>query len=247
MNAPVAPPLDARSLRPPRTDAGEAERIRSVYARRGGEERYSWLDPAYCFHMHECERAMLDALRREGVRSLAGLRILEVGCGRGFWLRQLVQWGAAPERVVGVDLIPERLDEAARLSAPGVGLAVGSGASLPLPDGSFDVVLQSTVFTSILDDGVRARVAAEMRRVLRPGGFVLWYDFAVDNPRNPDVRGVGRAEVRRLFSGCRVTLRRTTLAPPLARLLAPRARWLCRLLAGVPLLRTHLLGTIRPR
>jgi SAM-dependent methyltransferase len=245
MNVRAAPPLDARSLQPPHADA-EAERIRSAYARRRGEERYSWLEPAYCYHMQECERAMLAALREAGVRSLADARILEVGCGRGFWLRQLVQWGATPARVVGIDLIADRVRDAARLSAGEVGLAVGSGASLPLPDASFDVVLQSTVFTSILDGAVRARVAGEMRRVLRPGGLILWYDFAVDNPRNPDVRGVPRGEVRRLFAGCRVKLRRTTLAPPLTRVLAPRALWLCRLLATLPPLRTHLLGTIRP-
>ena len=245
MNAPAAPPLNARSLQPPHADA-EAERIRSVYAKRQGEERYSWFNPAYVFHMQECERAMLAALRRQGLRSLTDARILEVGCGRGFWLRQLVQWGATPERVVGIDLIAERVHESARLGAGGVGLVVGSGASLPLADAAFDVVLQSTVFTSILDDAVRARVAGEMRRVLRPGGLILWYDFAVNNPRNPDVRGVARADVRRLFPGCRIALRRTTLAPPLTRALAPRAMWLCRLLAALPPLRTHLLGTIRP-
>ncbi|HEU4628907.1 MAG TPA: class I SAM-dependent methyltransferase [Gemmatimonadaceae bacterium] len=247
MNAPVAQPLDARSRPSPPAEADEAERIRSAYARRRGEERYSWFEPAYLFHMQECERAMLDALRGAGVRSLAPARILEVGCGRGFWLRQLVQWGAAPERIVGIDVIPERVHEAAWRSARGVSLAVGSGASLPLPDAAFDVVLQSTVFTSILDPTLRARVAAEMRRVLRPGGLILWYDFAVDNPRNPDVRGVGRGEVHRLFPGCRVALRRVTLAPPLARRLAPRALWLCRLLTVLPPLRTHLLGTIRPQ
>src|SRR5688500_3698392 len=166
---------------------------------------------------------MLRALGDAGVTSLAGSRVLEVGCGRGHWLRALVQWGADPDLITGVDLLPDRLADAARLTAPGVRLVHGSATDLALPDATYDVVLQSTMFTSILDAALRQRAAREMLRVLRPGGLVLWHDFAVDNPRNPDVRGVGAAEVRALFPGCRVALRRTTLAPPIARLVARRA------------------------
>ena len=80
------------------------------------------------------------------------------------------------------------------------------------------------MLSSILDDGVRHAIASEMLRVLRPGGAVLWYDIRVDNPDNPDVRRVARDEIEALFPGCRVALTRATLAPPLTRLLAPRAR-----------------------
>ncbi|MGH7266299.1 MAG: SAM-dependent methyltransferase, partial [Candidatus Rokuibacteriota bacterium] len=65
------------------------------------------------------------------------------------------------------------------------------------------------------------------------------------NPRNPDVRRVTKAEIHDLFPGCRVALRRVTLAPPLTRLLARRARLLCHVLEQVPWLRTHYLGVIR--
>jgi hypothetical protein len=84
-----------------------------------------------------------------------------------------------------------------------------------------------------------------MLRVLRPAGAVLWYDLRVDNPSNPDVRGVGRDEIAALFPGCHAALVRATLAPPLARLLAGRATGLARALAVVPFLRTHWLGVLR--
>jgi hypothetical protein len=69
----------------------------------------------------------------------------------------------------------------------------------PVPAGSQDLVLQSTVFSSLLDDAFQQRLAEAMWRWLKPGGAVLWYDFTVDNPRNPDVRGVPLARVRALF------------------------------------------------
>ncbi|GIS97788.1 MAG: hypothetical protein CM1200mP25_0250 [Acidobacteriota bacterium] len=49
----------------------------------------------------------------------------------------------------------------------------GNGASLPYPDNSFDIVLQSTVFTSLLDSHMRQRVANEMKRVVTVDGVTL--------------------------------------------------------------------------
>jgi hypothetical protein len=68
----------------------------------------------------------------------------------------------------------------------------------------------------------------------------------MDNPRNRDVRGIRRREIAALFPDCRLELRRVTLAPPVARWLAPRAPLFVRLLGAIPLLRTHYLGALRP-
>ena len=86
-----------------------------------------------------------------------------------------------------------------------------------------------------------------MLRVTKPDGLILWYDFLYDNPKNPDVRGVRKREIQRLFPGCSVGLRKVTLAPPIVRRLAARAWWLCTILEAIPLLRTHYLGVIRKR
>jgi len=107
------------------------------------------------------------------------------------------------------------------------------------------LVCQHTVFTSILDPTIKQQIAAEMARVLRPGGAVLWYDFMYNNPRNPDVRGIKADEIRSLFLAFQLHLRRITLAPFIARrlpeLLLPV---LYPLLATIPLLRTHYLGLL---
>jgi len=97
----------------------------------------------------------------------------------------------------------------------------------------------------MLDFTLKQKVAAEMLRVLRPTGIVLWYDFRVNNPRNPDVRGIKRAEIEKLFPVCRIDLEVTTLLPPLVRALA-RYSWLsCYMLSALPWMCTHYLGTIR--
>jgi SAM-dependent methyltransferase len=220
-------------------------RIREAYARRTGSSRYAPVNPGQLLFLQEQERLTVRALRRFGMMPLATQRALDVGCGAGYWLRALIMWGAQPNNLVGIDLLADRLRAAKGLCPPEVGWVHGSAAELGFRTASFDIVLQSTVFSSILEPDVKRQVANQMLRVLRPGGVILWYDFHMDNPRNPDVRGVSAGEIRALFPGCVVALRRATLAPPIARALAPHAWFLCSLLSELRLLCTHYFGVIR--
>jgi SAM-dependent methyltransferase len=242
-----AGPQEARGRLPSDQASAEEARIRAAYARRGGAWRYDWGNPAYVFTMYDLERRMLAALRRAGLWPLGTKRILDVGCGTGYWLQRLISWGAASQYAAGIDLLRDRVRRAARLCPRQIGLSCGSALALPFRSASFDLELQFMVFSSILDADLRRCVADEMVRVLTGDGAILWYDFCVPNPRNPDIRPIGLAEVRRLFPGCSVELNRVTLALPVTRLVAPVSWALCALLNLVPLLRTHYLGVIRKR
>ena len=114
----------------------------------------------------------------------------------------------------------------------------------PLPEAGADLVLQSTVFSSLLDDAFQQRLADTMWRWVRPGGAVLWYDFTWNNPRNRDVRGVPLARMRALFPHGRIEAQRLTLAPPLARAACRLSPSLYPLLNMLPPLRTHVLAWI---
>jgi SAM-dependent methyltransferase len=225
----------------------EAERIAAEYARRGTSippDRYSPATPAQLLLRQSRERAVLAALRRAGMLPLAGRRILDVGCGAGQWLVDFETWGADRAGLAGIDLLDDRI-EAARTRLAGADVRAGDASRLPWPSGHFDVVLQSTVFSSILDHAMRTAVAGEMARVLAPGGVIVWNDFFVDSPGNQAVRGVRRREVAALFPGFRVDLRRVTLAAPLARAIAPRSQLAAIALEALRLLDTHYLGVLR--
>ncbi len=222
----------------------EEKRIRSVYGSRVGEPCYAE-SVAGRFQMQEREQEVLALLDRHGLMPLARKRILEIGCGTGKWLRDLVGWGADPANVFGIDLLPSSVAQARRLCPAGVTISCANAADLRFEPGSFDLVLQSTAFTSVLDAGMRTMMAAEMLRVLRPDGLILWYDLMMRNPRNPHTQPIAKAEIHRLFPNCSIGLRRVSLAPPVARMLAPRSWLLCCLVARVTPLRSHYLGAIR--
>jgi ubiquinone/menaquinone biosynthesis C-methylase UbiE len=229
------------------SEQNELRRIQRVYRKRIDDrliDRYSLFRPGELYMLQSRERVILSMLTAAGWASLADKEILEVGCGRGHRLADFVRWGAEPDRLCGVDLMPDFVAEA-RHTYPNFAIVQASGHQLPYPSESFDLVMQSTLFTSIAEASLRRAIAGEMLRVLRPDGMILWYDFRYPNPRNPDVQPIGAHAIRALFPGAPMRLRTVTLLPPLARALAGHMLPLCRALDLVPILRSHYLALIR--
>ena len=227
------------------TGPDETQAVAERYARRSGPGRYSWLQPDVWMTLQERQRALLRLLRQQCLTDLARLRVLEVGCGAGGNLLDLLRLGFAPEHLAGAELLPERLALARHVLPPAVTLWAGDASALAIAPASQHIVLQSTVFSSLLDDNFQQRLADAMWRWVAPGGAVLWYDFTVNNPRNPDVRGVPLARVRALFPQAQITASRITLAPPIARAVCRLSPALYPIFNALPLLRTHALVWLR--
>jgi SAM-dependent methyltransferase len=174
---------------------------------------------------------------------LTGRQILDMGCANGAFLQLMCsRWGAEPHRCVGVDL---RADDIARWRASHpdspITLLCQPAHELDFPDGSFALVHQSMMLSSVTCPALRAELARVMWRLTRPGGFVVSYDFWI-NPLNPHTVGIRRRELRRLFPAARFAFARTlTVAPPVSRVLA---RWGVRPIATaerIRVLNTHYL------
>ena len=98
--------------------------------------------------------------------------VLDLGCGRGLWMGRLTGRGMA---AVGVEPRLERAAEAARHGP----VVVGDAARLPFADGAMGLVWCTHVLHHLPDP---ARVLAEVRRVLRPGGTLFLAESVEDNP-----------------------------------------------------------------
>ncbi|MCA8971889.1 MAG: class I SAM-dependent methyltransferase [Planctomycetes bacterium] len=110
-------------------------------------------------------RAIFFSLLEDLFPGRRDLDILEIGCGAGGLLRRLVRFGNS----VGVELYPDLAAVCReRSTRPTV---CGNAYALPFPDASFDLVCLFDTIEHIPDE---ARALAEIRRVLRPGGYVFF-------------------------------------------------------------------------
>jgi SAM-dependent methyltransferase len=226
----------------------EITRIRQEYASRAnrlrGSDLYSLFNPAQLFTIQQRQRNIAKYLRKHGFYPLLDRSILEVGCGEGRVLLETLGFDASPRSLHGSDLLFDRLTHAHQAVAS-LPLTNADAQTLPYASHSFDLVMQLTVFSSILDKDIRSKVAHEMIRVLKPDGAILSYDFWL-NPANPYTCGIPPLEIKRLFPDCNCEFHRITLAPPIARKLVPVSWGLCLLLEELGIFNTHYLALIRP-
>lgn len=202
-------------------------------------QRYSWIRPDVHLSALESDRIMLELFMHVGLSDLSRITLLEVGCGGGGNLLRFLRWGFEPSNLVGNELMPTRLADARRRLPAEVKLEAGDACELDC--GMFDIVYQSTVFSSILDNDFQNKLADRMWSMTKPGGGVLWYDFCYNNPSNPDVRGLPIRRIRELFPEAKPIVRRVTLAPPICRLVTRFSSHFYFVLNSMPALRTHAL------
>jgi ubiquinone/menaquinone biosynthesis C-methylase UbiE len=123
------------------------------------------------------------AMRRQALvplkAALAGhpaAKLLDVGCGTGHFLRE-VKANYPRLEVTGLDLSAHYLAVARRelRSWSRARFVVGAAETMPFADGQFDAISCMYLFHE-LPSGVRRSVVGEIRRVLRPGGMVVFVD-----------------------------------------------------------------------
>jgi len=128
----------------------------------------------------------MDELLRH-LRLEPGLRLLDVGCGDGFWTDIFVELGLD---AAGVDLSPTGVEIAQRRCPPATFAIADAEAPLPFPAESFDVVfsraISHLVREELLTDSSRT-LMANLVRYIRPGGLLL---FSVSSLRDDTRLGV---------------------------------------------------------
>jgi SAM-dependent methyltransferase len=225
----------------------ELDRILAEYQRRKQfvhPDTYAPWQLGTLFMSQERVRVSAVLLKRLQAFPNSDSECLEIGYGTRGWLGDLISWGVREQHIHGIELDETRAKEAMKL-LPCADLRTGDASQLSWENNWFDLVIASTVFTSILDPELRKQVANEITRVLKPKGALLWYDFRVNNPRNKGVRKVSKRELIDLFPNMVGTIKSVTLAPPLSRAVAPFSWTLASILNVVPFFRTHLIGVFQ--
>ena len=196
---------------------------------------YSW------YMQVERELVYQEILQKKFGNDRSGLKVIEIGAGTGTNLYFFSKYGFALENIWANELLEDRFSKL-KEDFPGINLDFGDASKLNYKD-KFDVVFQSTVFTSILDMDFKKKLAHKMLEMTKENGLILWYDFKYDNPSNKDVKGVGKNEIRDLFKGAKnIKFHSVTVAPPIGRKINKLYNFVNTVF---PFLRTHLIAEIK--
>jgi len=181
------------------------QEIQSVYARVAGDPGGSFhfhRGPAYAAERLGYDAAELAALPGAVTSAFAGIgnphaiaripegaTVLDVGCGAGMDLLLSARRAGPSGAAIGVDMTEDML-ERARAGARAAGLANvelrgGDATALPADDGSIDVVTSNGVLNLVPE---KPAAAAEMFRVLRPGGRLQIADIIVAESLSDDIK-----------------------------------------------------------
>ena len=229
------------------TEDKDLVRMKQEYENRrkhaSGNDLYSFFNKSHYFLISQRQRSLSQLIRRHNLHPGKVRRVLEIGCGRGGVLQEFLSYGYSTKQLFGIDILFDRLLEASN-KLPPVGINCADGQNLPFEGKSFELVLQFTAFSSILNNEIKARMAQEMLRVLCPKGAIIWFDFWL-NPTNPQTKGIRKREIRQLFPNCSYEFHKITLAPPIARRIVPVSWILGLILESIKVLNTHYLVIIQ--
>ncbi len=148
-----------------------------IYAQREPAQQDTWnplTNESELWHRVRLLIAMQRAFQQIA-RPLSELRFCDVGCGVGRSSRLLLELGAKPANVLGIDLRPSAIEYARSINASLNYQVVESLGDWP-PAGQFDVCLQCTVFSSLQGTERRQLVAEKMESMLKGGGYIYWWD-----------------------------------------------------------------------
>jgi len=218
----------------------ETEKMKERYAKRKADQRVVVHGQASSFIRYSSEER--EAIFLNFIKKYLGepssIRVLEIGAGGGGNISFFKKIGVPASQIVANELLDDRV-ELLRERHPDITIIPGDATVMKAEEiGKFDVVFQSTVFTSILDTNFQSVLANSMMGLLNESGMLLWYDFVYNNPNNPDVRKVTIDQVKQLFPELDFKFKKVTLAPPIGRRVGP----FYPVFNALPFLRTHIIG-----
>ena len=136
--------------------------------------RHAWLQPDVWQSLQERQRTMARLFVELGWLDLSHRQALELGCGAGGNLLELLRMGFMPSHLKGIEIDEHRHAHAREVLPSSLHLiygdALGDEAQRVIAPLSQDLVLQATVFSSILDGALQKHLADAMWRWVRPGG-----------------------------------------------------------------------------
>jgi len=194
-----------------------AKNYASYYAAKGGTRNDLLENPGVLFQTLAAEAAVLRALARIEFDPAAA-RILDIGGSSGGSLMPFLSLRCPSSHLTCVDISEEAI-ERGRARFPGVDFVHADARRLPF-DGPFDLVYSSSIFYQNTEEEAAMAIGREMRRVVKPGGFIVTRDWCRSRPGDRTTKAVTTERIERLIGLPVAFSEPGALVPPVGRLLS---------------------------
>lgn len=161
------------------------------------------------------ENMLFDTLTHYGYDSLEHVQVLDVACGDGQWLRNVMDRGGSPDRLIGTDIYEPIIEKARQLSDKRIQFLYASPDELPFAHRQFDIIFVFGLFMHVLDEHLRNKIARELLQRLNDNGIVICINRlnGSEDQLEPylayTTRGLGLEEVTDIFPGCHIDFNET--------------------------------------
>jgi len=226
------------------TKIEEVDRINSVY-RNYATKHEKWSDKNIGNQLIYEERFQkLAKMIKSNKINFQNKQILDIGCAGGNLIPLLIRFGMGEKNICGIDIREERINDA-KILFPSSNFKLMDASKIKFKENSFDCVVAFTLFSSILSKSIRKKISSEILRVLKPKGYVLYYDSRFNNPFNKDVLKMNKNDIDYIFPSMAKYLKRITVLPPVIRRLGALSKITYPTLSKIKILNTHYLGLFR--
>ncbi len=227
--------------------AGINQLIKDAYARRDATkgDRYAWYQRDQGDRIRARNAALIRVLRQIVCSSISEVTVLDVGCGTGRLVRFLIDLGFDPEKLMGIDLLEDRVLDARTRTATAAEFEVRDLLESQI-ERQFDLVFAFTLLSSLVDPVVQGRMIDSLWKCVKPGGWLIVFDFRFNNPRNHDVIRIRPRDIVGRLHPSRVSTQTLCVPPPVARTIGRYVNGLDRCVVhAMPFLRSHVLLAIQ--
>lgn len=179
-------------------------------------------NPEVLFQILATETSVVKAFQKIKDSPVDSL-VLNVGCGNGADNFQLLRLHYKIENICGIDINDERLSVAQHIF-PNSTCEIGDASKMRYADNYFDIVFESTMFSTLSNDNLCNTIASEMIRVCKPNAHIVLVDWKIPKPNNPSYNALTKKKLFKFFKvGLETDLIYTTrgaLIPPIGRFLS---------------------------